>query len=85
MTAPAAEDCPYGLDGAQLRVLRALLRGEDAGPILREGRLFPSVLADGVNEALFDELGDSVLDCDGDALRLVEDYREDLERMLGGT
>ena len=30
----------------------------------------------------FDEIGDNVLACEGDEIALVEDYREDLERIL---
>ena len=37
-----------------------------------------------INEALFDEIGDNVLECEGDRITLVEDYREDLARMIGG-
>ena len=44
----------------------------------------PSLVADAVNEALYDEIGDTVLNCEDDELALVEDYREDLWRMLGG-
>ena len=44
----------------------------------------PSVAADRINEALFDEIGDNVLECDGDAITVVEDYREDILQMLGG-
>ena len=43
----------------------------------------PSVVADTINEALFDEIGDNVLICDGDEIELVEDYRMDLEDILG--
>ena len=44
-----------------------------------------SVVADTINEAMYDEIGDSVVECDGDDLTLVEDYREDLEFILGGN
>ena len=44
----------------------------------------PSITADFINEALFDEIGDSVLLAEGDRLTLVEDYIEDLELLLGG-
>ena len=44
----------------------------------------PSIAADTVNEALFDEIGDNVLECDGDTLTLVEDYRDDVLDLLGG-
>ncbi|MBR7190322.1 MAG: HAD-IC family P-type ATPase [Oscillospiraceae bacterium] len=43
----------------------------------------PSVVADAINEALFDEIGDNVLTYDGNEIELVEDYRLDLEDLLG--
>ena len=43
----------------------------------------PSVVADAINEALFDEIGDNVLTCDGSEIELIEDYRMDLEDLLG--
>lgn len=44
----------------------------------------PSVAADAINEALFDEIGDNVLECDGENITLVQDYKEDVLQMLGG-
>lgn len=85
--APAPEDETDGLplDAAQLRILRALLRGEDVTERLRADRLMPSMTADLINEALFDEIGDTVLLCEGDRLLLVDDYIEELKQILGGT
>ena len=51
---------------------------------LRENYLMPSVVADSINEAFFDEIGDNVLECDGDTIAIVEDYREEILQMLGG-
>ena len=45
----------------------------------------PTVVTDTINEAFFDEIGDSVVEYDGSSIKLVEDYREDLERILGGN
>ena len=45
----------------------------------------PAVVADTINEALFDVFGDNVLDCDGDVLLAVEDYQEEILQMLGGN
>ena len=73
-----------GLDPIYLRILTAVMRGESAAELIRENHLMPSVAADAVNEALFDEIGDNVLLCEGDAIILVEDYREDVEEILGG-
>lgn len=88
-TNPAAiplPELPEGLplDALQIRILRSLLRGEAVDGMIRENHLMPSLVADAVNEALFDEIGDTVLSCDDDRFSLIEDYREDLTRMLGG-
>ena len=72
------------LDMLHLRILRSLLKGEAVDELIRENRLMPSLVADAVNEALFDEIGDTVLSCDDDRLSLIEDYREDLARLMGG-
>ena len=44
-------------------------------------KFFKSLTA--LNEALYDEIGDIVLECDGDSLTIVEDYLEDLEEVTG--
>lgn len=75
---------PSLLDEPQTRILLSLLRGEAVAEVLRERHLLSSVVADAINEALFDEIGDAVVDCDGSTLSIVEDYREELERLLGG-
>lgn len=72
-----------GLDAVQLAVLRALLRDEPTAALLQTHHVMPSIVADGINEALFDEIGDNVLECDGNGIVLVEDYREELVRLLG--
>ncbi len=73
------------MDEPQTRILLSLLRGEAVAEVLRERHLLSSVVADAINEALFDEIGDAVVDCDGSTLSIVEDYREELERLLGGN
>ena len=66
----------------QMQIVSVLLRGETADEILRKNLLMASVAADGINEALFDEFGDIVIDCDGDHLTLVDDYAQDLADLL---
>ena len=73
------------LDRVQKEILRALLAGQDAGDIIRENYLMPSLAADAINEAMMDEIGDTVLISEGDTLILVEDYIEDIRQYLGGT
>ena len=61
------------------------MRGEPVKGWLAERRWMPTVAVDAINEALYDEIGDSALECDGDEITLAEDYREDILRILGGT
>ena len=82
---PVTAPSPAALDETQTQILAALLRRERVDGLLTAKRLMPSVVADAINEALMDEIGDAVLDCDGDGLVLVEDYRDELKQILGGT
>lgn len=66
------------LDARHSRILLALLHGKPIEEMLKADHLMPSVVADTINEALFDEIGDNVLECDGDTITLVEDYRKDI-------
>jgi hypothetical protein len=38
---------------------------------------------DAINEALYDEIGDTVIEFDGDTPELVEDYIDDIKQILG--
>ena len=44
-----------------------------------------SIVTDAINEALFDEIGDNVLECEDDTISIIEDYREDIINLLGGN
>ena len=72
------------LDRTHAEILLSLLRGEPVAERIRSGHLLASVVTDTINEAMFEEIGDNVLECDGDKITLVEDYREDLEEILEG-
>ena len=75
---PANEHSKLPYNPFHIRLICALLRDESVTDILRAGHLLPSVIADEISEALFDEFGDSVIVCEDDTLMLVEDYREEL-------
>ena len=77
-SAPSAPDVPYR------QILLSLLRGEPVQACIKASHLMPSVVADAINEALFDEIGDNILECDGDIITLVEDYRDDVLQIFGG-
>ena len=84
---PVAEDeaSDLPLDHVQIQILQVLLEGRDAVGIIKAEHRMPSMTADAINEALFDEIGDTVLLCEEDHLLLVDDYIEELEQILGGT
>ena len=86
---PAPEQpapCPQvsGLEPGYVQLLLALLRGEPTAPLVQAHKWMPSVVADAINQAFFDDIGDNILECDGAAITLVEDYREEILEMLGG-
>ena len=73
------------LDGLERQVLEALLEGRDPSGIIRGHHSMASLLADSINEALYEEFGDTVLLCEGESMLLVDDYIEDLKDYLKGT
>ncbi|MBQ9009988.1 MAG: TerB N-terminal domain-containing protein [Clostridia bacterium] len=77
--------CPVeGLDEIHGTILMRLLKGLEVGTIIREHHLMPSVVTDTINEALFEEIGDSALEYDGDRIQIIEDYRDDVMNLAGG-
>ena len=71
-----------GLDAAELRLLRTLLGDGDLAWVRTEGRML-SVLVDGINEKLYDDFADTVIE--GDPPAVVPDYQDELiERYLHG-
>ncbi len=80
-----SEQTELSLEPVQLQMLRTPLSGGNASDIIQTNRLMPLIIADSINEALSDEIGDTVLLCEDDRLILVDDYIEELEQYLGGT
>ena len=75
---PPADAGNTPLNPAEYRLLQCLLYGHDYSWVQSEGYLL-SVLADGINEKLYDTFLDSVLD---DTPAPVEDYIDDLKEMV---
>ncbi|WP_409021621.1 TerB N-terminal domain-containing protein [Dellaglioa sp. P0083] len=71
------------LSKTQLELLRLLVRGESVTDMIRDMHGMPEVITDTLNETLFDDIGDSALQCDGDTIFLIEDYRDDLIEIIG--
>ena len=38
-----------------------------------------------MNEQFYEEIGDTILLCEDDRLAVMDDYREDIEQLIGGT
>ena len=74
-----------GLDETHLTILQTLLRGEKAEGQIRAAYLMPALVVDTINEAFYDETGDNILEYDGNEISLIEDYREDVAAILGGS
>ena len=75
---------PCGLSGVQTAVLRELLAGRSADDLISENHLMTSVVADSINEILFDEIGDNVIECTDDGLAIMEDYIDEVDALAGG-
>lgn len=73
------------LEGPDLELLLLLIDGEPADEYMRSKKILPSVAADRINEAFFEYVGDSIIECDGEELSLVEDYRKDVLDILRGN
>ena len=74
---------PVPLTELQTEILKRVLSGESVKAFLAERHEMPEIAADSINEILFEEIGDSAVDCDGEDITLIEDYREDVMRILG--
>ena len=62
--------------------IRALLYGGDTESAAKSCGKMPSILADSINEKLFDTFGDTVIDFSSDTPELIEDYTDELRQMI---
>ncbi|MCD8348462.1 MAG: TerB N-terminal domain-containing protein [Lachnospiraceae bacterium] len=70
------------LSDDELRFVQLLLYGGDLPGFLSEIHRMASLLAESVNEKLYDTFADTVIEFDGDAPVIVEDYLDDLKGMI---
>ena len=70
-------DMPTDMD-INIRILECILAGEDYKHYIKENNLFASIVTDTINERFFDDIGDNILECDGEDIYLIEDYKEDV-------
>lgn len=70
------------LDDTCIYFLNMLLRGENPSAELKKRGVMVSVLADEINEILFDEFGDALIEFNGEEPVILEDYKKQLKEML---
>lgn len=71
------------LNADETTLVVALLKGQPWQQYLHDHHLMTSVLVDQINEKLFDEIGDTVIEFNADNQPvIVEDYRQDLEQLF---
>lgn len=70
------------LTPAEVSYLKAVLTGIGYEEAIRAAGILPSVLAETINEKLYDEFGDIVIDYSGDTPVIIEDYTDDIEKMI---
>lgn len=84
--AGASEPGPDGapLTGPQLAYLRALFAGDAAAAqeALSQSGASEDMLVDAVNEALFELIGDTVIEFGGQGPQVIEDYVEDVRGII---
>lgn len=80
--APIGSGSPFGLSADDEALLRSLLEGVyDAAALLGRGAM-ASLAIDRINEALFEHIGDTVIEFEGEDPHLVEDYADDVRKAL---
>lgn len=73
----------YGLSKDEMTFLVDLLQKKSYQEFLQQKHLMASILADAINDKLFDEIGDSIIEFNQqDQPEIVEDYQADLEEMF---
>lgn len=70
------------LSASEIKYLNALISGGDYQTVCREAGIIPSVMADNINERLFDIIGDTVIEYSDDSPQIVEDYKDDLNTFI---
>lgn len=67
----------------QMNIVNLLLSGGSVSEYVSANHLMLSIEIDAINEAMYDEIGDTVIEFDGESPSLVEDYIEDIKEILG--
>ena len=79
-SAPVSEDSL--LTPLEVQFLQCLFDHTSCEVLCRKHGQMPSVVAEQINEKLFDQFADTVILFDGDTPELIEDYADDLKGMI---
>lgn len=77
--------CSIALEETEFQIISSLLNDKSVDDIIAKKLSLPEVLADKINEVFFEEIGDNVVECDLGKITLIEDYRQDVERIIKGA
>lgn len=72
----------FGLTENEKELLGVLLSGGDPLKFASEKSLMLSVICEAINEKLFDEIGDTVIDFEGEKPCILEDYIDDVKGII---
>ena len=64
-------------------ILKHIIEEKDYKQLIKSNNLFASIVTDTINEIFFEKIGDNILECEGDDIYLIEDYREDVLDIIG--
>ena len=64
-------------------ILKHIIEEKDYKQLIKSNNLFASIVTDTINEIFFEKIGDNILECEGDDIYLIEDYREDILDIIG--
>lgn len=78
---PPSEPQGIVLEDTEKDLITALLRGTDLSFLSQKG-IFPSLVAEEINNKFTEEMGDCVIEETDGSLSIIEDYRQDLEDIL---
>ncbi|MBQ6863547.1 MAG: TerB N-terminal domain-containing protein [Clostridia bacterium] len=76
------ENCTQ-LSDLQFAFLLRLIKNESYDDLLQQSGQFVNLLADEINEVLYEEFGDTVIDFNGNLPFIIEDYADDLKGYIG--
>ena len=65
--------------------LRLMLTNGDWRQYLRSIHVPEGVMIENINDEMVDKIGDIVIEDNGDGIQLIEDYREDIERIVNNV